>query len=180
MKVYFDMDGVLSDLEGDVARLSGFDDVRDMKSRGLMHENYLKQREDVGPYELFSEGTPIQPQRTRQLMMEIHAAGHTIEILTSLGVNSPLDLGDETHRGKADWLREHYSDLFEMGVVDRMNTTTKGWQKAFYANPDSLLIDDWKRNTDAFQKAGGLVVVFDRFSYNESVAQVRAVLGLEG
>ena len=105
--------------------------------------------------------------------------GHTNEILTAYGVQEPIEMGDEVHRGKADFLREHYGDLFDSGVLSRFNGVSKGYQKRFYAEPNTVLLDDWGKNITGFRAAGGLAVHYKHDEHDQCVAQLLAEVGLD-
>lgn len=173
MIVYWDMDGVLADLGAAISAHSGKRKEDLEKNLHSDHDAYMVYRTEVGIYRCFREITPLKKEAWRSLMVKTHGLGYTHEILTSYGVQEPLEMGDEAHRGKADFLREHYGDLFELGVISRFNGVSNGRQKAFYANGDqTLLIDDWEKNVEGFRKRGGLAVHYNVLRHDECYEEI--------
>ena len=81
---------------------------------------------------------------------------------------------EQDHRslgGKVDWLKKHVPDIpFFLGK-----------DKHFLANPTSILIDDSNHNSDAFENAGGRVILFPRhwnrnFEIKDSILYTRMML----
>jgi len=177
MIVYWDMDGVLNDFVGDIARLSNFSP--EDYDAVLTHESYLKQREEFGAVRLFAEGTPLDLKWNRSWMEFFVQLGHSNEILTSLELIGPMDHGAETHMGKAQFLTKHYGHLFYSGIIKRMNTVATGVHKALFATPDSILIDDHSKIVSAFKAAGGNAILYHHSRRRECLQQVCEILGID-
>lgn len=178
MIVYWDMDGVLADLEGAISSYTDTPRGALLANAEQSHEVYLARREDLGLYESFRCLEPLNLESIRDIMRRIHKRGHVNQILTAYGVQTPLEMGDEVHRGKADFLREHYGDLFEDGTIFRFNGVAKGHQKSFYATAESILIDDWGRNVEGFRKAGGFAVHYDSNNHDACMIELLDRLGM--
>ena len=58
--------------------------------------------------------------------------------------------------GRMNWLKKN------LGLnKHHLIITNTGKEKAYYAEPSALLIDDFKKNCNAFSEAGGLVVKYE-------------------
>jgi len=178
MIVYFDMDGVLADLVGAMSEFTGIPAEVLHGNPQVSHQRYLERRAALGIYESFRSLKPLRASEWKTLMRALHAREIRVEILTAYGVQDPLEMGDEVHRGKADFLREHYGDLFAEGVIKRFNGVAKSGQKKFYATPESILIDDFARNCREFSAAGGVAVHYVEDSHDELLELVRDLAGL--
>ena len=69
--------------------------------------------------------------------------------------------------GKEDWLKHNIGDI-------KTNWTRSGSQKAAFARPNTVLIDDKLENIRAFQKAGGIGILYDNPS--NVIAQLESLL----
>ena len=69
--------------------------------------------------------------------------------------------------GKEDWLKHNVGDI-------KTNWTRSGSQKAAFAHPNTILIDDKPENIRAFQKAGGIGILYDNPS--NVISQLQALL----
>jgi hypothetical protein len=183
--VYFDMDGVLADLPAAVLEYAQTEhglegDLSEVRSSAQsVHHYYLLRREAIGMYASFATLPPNQLDPMRALMKRIHKAGIEVEILTSYGLQDPTEMGDEVHRGKADFLRDHYLDLFQDGTITRFNGVSKSFQKAFFARPGAVLLDDWARNINEWRATGAPAVHYHRDRHEECVHELLQLLGLE-
>ena len=172
MLIYIDLDGVLTDLDGDLARFGGFqhsDIVKDKDLRRRVWFNLIKKK---GLQTLYRELMPNRKFEMKALMRELKQRGHTVEILSSYGARYTGDYGADVHLGKRDWLQLHYGDLLSEGVISRFNGVSDCEQKKFYAHPDSLLIDDQEENIAAFIEAGGQAVRYDLLFHEASIEKV--------
>jgi hypothetical protein len=159
MLIYVDMDGVLSDLDGYLADYAEvplhrikFDREfragvvrKSFNSKGLLHWHSLK---------------PLDRDFWHSKMREWHEAGHRIEILTSYGSWDPLHVSPMAHMGKTTWMRTHYGDLFEAGVISGFNGVEQCGQKGFFAERGALLVDDQEENCEDFICEGGEAVLY--------------------
>jgi len=69
--------------------------------------------------------------------------------------------------GKEDWLKDNIGNI-------KTNWTRSGSQKAAFARPNTILIDDKPENIRAFQKAGGIGILYDNPS--NVIAQLKYLL----
>ena len=143
MKIYFDMDGVLSDLYGTISKAWGIpqEEIFD-------HSEEATQRyriwvlEPPGATEIFASLPPLHLEDIKSLMVELNLRGHSVEILSSLGISQEFQQGPAVQAGKERWLQEHLGDFLESGILRKINFVNNGSEKKAFANGDSILIDD--------------------------------------
>lgn len=164
--VYFDMDGVLTDLDGWLAAKFGVEDVSldDREVRGEL----IRRAVAIDPA-FPAQLPPNRPAEFRWIMRYAAMKGCTNEILTSYGQAAEADLGAQSHVGKVRWLNTYYLSEFQDKVLTRFNGVQNCGQKALYANEKSLLIDDQLENVLDFIAAGGHAVLYEPRDHAESV-----------
>jgi len=151
------MDGVLTDMNLYLSKISGFSEKRIYEDKSLREEILYTH---YGT-KLFEELPPSRIEEMKKLIKDLKDAGHQIEILTSYGVRDSSDMGIQAHTGKQLWLQKHYGELFKNGVISRFNGVTNCEQKALYARKESVLIDDHPKNIEEFCSAGGRGILYD-------------------
>ena len=176
LTIYFDLDGVLANMRRGISEFSGIPQEELQASPPREHDAYLSRRRALGMYDSFRHLAPNT--RMNGVMRKLKAAGHAVETLTSYGVLDPMEMGSEVHRGKADFMRQHYGSEVLDGVLTRFNGVSKGWQKQFYATPQSLLIDDWGKNIREFREAGGLAVHYEWTRHDECIQELYELTGV--
>lgn len=135
--LYLDMDGVLADFHKAYVKYDP--DKSDRK----------KFRSSVMDYKIF-EDLEFMPDAMQLLnhvrqvktMMNVH-----VEILTSMGTHDPIQ-GKEAARQKQVWLNKH-------GITYKANFVRSKQEKANYATPTSILIDDSIGCITPFNDKGG-------------------------
>lgn len=175
MKFFFDMDGVLTNLYEELSRDCGVS-VSDLYE---FHEEteplFLDWCLEKGGFEATFGG--LEPNRLddmKVLMRTLHGKGHVLEVLTSLGAPSPKDMrrAASIHSGKVFWMRTRFGDILDEGVISRFNLVTSGSQKAFYAAPDTVLIDDTLEVVESFRYAGGQAHHYRAWDHDECVREI--------
>jgi hypothetical protein len=170
MLVYLDMDGVLVDLDGHIARQSGYSGNL-LEDRNVREQLLAKERKDLGP--AFPRLLPPnQIGEFKKLMHDLVFRGHRIEILTSYGDWGVGDLGVQSHQGKRDWLMDHYRTEVECGVISRFNGVQDCAQKVLFARPGSLLVDDQPENVQQFIESGGQALLYKSSEHHSAVAGI--------
>lgn len=161
--IYFDMDGVISDVDGTIAEALGVD-VAEIEADRAFRTDCYKRWAELLNYNLeegFAGLKVHHLEETKGTMRTLVSRGHRVELLTSLGVHRglfPMDvltLGTQIHRGKTRWLGRNYSDLFNEGVIHRFNVVVNCDQKAALAGPWAVLVDDQGENVEGFISRGG-------------------------
>jgi len=141
-QVFLDMDGVLADFElglqemlGHKIDLKGVSDVYDNRKRELTAKH------------LFRNLKPM-PDAWKLIDWALNSGIHT-EILTAAGtVNRTIVIKD-----KIEWIKQHCTDNWVI------IPTFKGSQKAAFAHPKAILVDDRERNIELFIEAGGIGIL---------------------
>jgi len=166
MVIFVDMDGVLSDLDGQVARRADVNIERLGKDRELRRELIINSIRSQG-LEHWTGLAPMNKQDWVRKFRTWTSWGHQVEILTSYGIDfSPLHTKDHgllgrfelealAHRGKAQWLETHYGDQCLDNSIRAFNGVGTCGGKARFGRPDTLLIDDQPENVREFRAAGG-------------------------
>lgn len=183
--VYFDMDGVLADLAHAVHAYAqehyGISTSKEemVKTPKAIHHFYILRRKDVGMFDSFRSLPTNRLDEMRAAMTRLHKAGIAVEILTSYGVRDAIEMGSEVHRGKAAFMLKHFGDLFDSGVIRQFNGVSKSSQKAFYASPKSILIDDWSKNINAWRATGSPAVHYHMDRHYDGMRELYQLTGLE-
>lgn len=178
--IYFDMDGVISDVDGTIAEALRVD-VATIEADRAFRTDCYKRWAEMLCYNLeegFAALKVHHLQETKDVMRTLVSKGHRVELLTSLGVARglfPMDvltLGAQIHRGKTRWLGKHYGDLFEEGVIHRFNVVVNCDQKKHLAEPRAVLVDDQGENVEGFISRGGYGVHYSYRRRDECLQQL--------
>lgn len=172
MKIYLDMDGVLSDLDG---ALCLFGEV----SRETLRDEALRQtliRERAKSLGLlhWESLAPLNRASWEKDLRVLHAYGNDIEILSSYGTWDPLEVSPMSHQGKCNWLRTYYGGLFTEGIISGFNGVEKCGSKKLFSLPGTLLIDDSPDNVAAFKSRGGEAFLYRADAHSTILTQVLA------
>ena len=132
--LYLDMDGVLADFNKEYIK---FDPLKDDRK---------KFRSAVLDHKIF-ELLDFMPDTQELLNHVSRLQGVTIEILTSMGTHDPVQ-GEAAKQQKLAWLNKH-------NLPYRANFVRNKQEKAQYANPRSILIDDSVGCISPFIEHGG-------------------------
>ena len=144
-KVYIDMDGVVSDFDGKLAEISdgryGNDDTY---TKGMMWTDIYRWDKHVEPY--------------FESLAKMKGADALVGFITSNFENvSFLSAGGSTPKDnvqqKKNWVAKNFPgmDVIVVGTSA---------QKAVYANPMSILIDDRDKSIDPWRRAGGFGILY--------------------
>ena len=146
MKIYLDMDGVLSDFEARYVELFG-ERPSDIQRRNKEFYDY---------WETFVTGNNFATLSKHEGCVELLQALNTefkdipVEILSSSGGKK---FHDEVASQKRQWLKTH-------GITYNALVVPGGSKKAEYAkSPWDILIDDTPRNIEKFRAAGGSAIL---------------------
>ena len=142
-RIFVDMDGVLADFNTGVETLTG----TPFPNTDQGHNDYDERKEELTNMRLFRSLPPLPDMY--DLIAYIRHTGLPWEILTAAGVvNRELVVWD-----KNEWIREYVSP----SVV--VTCTMTGSQKGMFALEGSVLIDDRKKNIQAWEDNGGIGIL---------------------
>lgn len=147
--ILFDMDGVLVDFakgfKDKAFDLTGIpmDDVNGDPVGDWLDEHAVSTD--------FFLNLPPMPafHKTRDLMKNL-AFNYEVRILSSCGNYNPYNVQNQ----KRQWLRKH-----GLGQV-QFNWCESSYQKSFFADPHTLLVDDRYESCGPFERAGGEYIMF--------------------
>ncbi len=143
--IYLDMDGVLCDIAERIYRETQLN-IKDLEESQV--KDVLKNTPNffrtMLPTEFFDE-----------LVEACLAKGVKVAILTSVGKWDPADVISQ----KKAWILENFGDVEFHNVY-----TSK--EKAFFANENTLLIDDREKSLIPFGKAGGKTAKYENSREN--------------
>lgn len=162
--LYLDMDGVLADFNKEYLK---FDPQK---------EDRKKFRDSVMTYGIF-ERLDFMPDAQELLNHVSRLRGVNVEILTSMGTHEPTQ-GEEAKRQKIKWLNAK-------NIPYKPNFTRNKEEKANYATPHSILIDDSSGCIGPFVAAGGHGILHSHASetvriLDSTILQLRALEALRG
>lgn len=176
--IYFDMDGVLADFDHGVeagnvdaekarvaymsvlknfpemmsltddqikARLAGKQEDPGLKALKKAWQRYRELKFMVAGRPGFFLSLPEMPGAREMLVRAAALTGRKPSILTA-----PMDT-EHCEKEKEQWMQQHFG-----GLYDGFHCTQN---KAGFANPNAILIDDRTKYTDKFQAAGGIAIL---------------------
>lgn len=143
MKIYLDMDGVLANFDKQYELLFGVRPV-DTKNRTKHFWSH---------WDVFITGNNFTKLElmpgAKTLMKACDLLKVPIEILTSTG---NIKYYDSIAAQKTEWLKSH-------NIVYKPNFVAGGANKAKFAHPWNILIDDTPKVVDAYVSAGGTAIL---------------------
>ena len=136
-KIFLDMDGVLANFGQGVEGPKYLNGPFDKQS------DYDQRKVELSNAGLFFDLPPMSDMQT--LVNYVKDTGIDWEILSCSGMQNR----DKVAKDKFKWIRKHVD-------IDVLVTCTlKGKEKAIFARPGHVLIDDKASNITAWQNAGG-------------------------
>lgn len=158
-RIFLDLDGVMADFDAHFEKLFG-----------MSPEAYCNQFGDDGMWVRIHE-TPdffrsLPPMPGALEYFRSILRFYNPVILTACPKDRYKDVAEQKH----GWVREH------LGPAWFVCPTAGGSSKPrFMQHPGDILIDDFERNTKAWEKAGG-VAILHTGDWNETHAALRGVL----
>lgn len=149
--VYWDMDGVLTDIKTSFKEFSGEEYKKWDNSKSLEYNELIFNSD----FFLNIKPNP-ELELIKKHIKKYSEVGVRNEILTSLG-GPGNKYKSKTIAHKRKWLEKH--GLFGAGICN-VNYTPNCSDKQFYANKNSILVDDKKENCYQFSKNGGYTQYF--------------------
>jgi hypothetical protein len=137
-KIFVDMDGVLANF------VEGVESAKYLNGPFEKQSDYDQRKVELSNAGLFFDLPPMNDMRT--LVDYVKSTGIDWEILSCSGEQNR----DKVAKDKFKWIRKHVD-------IDVLVTCTlKGKEKAVFARPGYVLIDDKVSNITAWQDAGGI------------------------
>jgi len=134
IRLYLDMDGVLCDFDSAYKKL-----------RTGAEDNTKRFKAAVMDHKIF-ETLELMPD-AKELLAHVRTLPVHVEILTSVGTHDPFQ-GEDTKRQKKLWLSKH-------NIPYKPNFVRSKPEKAEYATPTSILVDDSIGCIEPFNAKGG-------------------------
>lgn len=156
--VFCDLDGVLADFEKKVSEINKIEFHK--LPRGKMWPSISNYDKTVEP---FFESLELMPD-AMELIHFVRSNFINHAILTACG-NTPRNAAEQ----KRNWCRKRFGDIVVKTVQD-------SHQKAQFATPKSILIDDRNKSIDPWVQAGGIGVLHK--SAKDSIDQVKRIVGI--
>lgn len=181
MKIFFDMDGVLSDLYGAISQAWGIppEEITG-HSEATSRRYYAWVLEPPGAEEIFASLPPLHLEEMRGLMLKLASRGHELAILSSLGVSTEFSHGPVIRAGKERWLQTHFGDFIERGVLGEIHFVDSGGHKRDFAGEGRILVDDTGHIVDSFIAAGGKGVHYKSWEPAESMGEILEIAVMVG
>jgi hypothetical protein len=142
-KIYFDMDGCLTNFEKKFMEYYGFLSLakRERKEWSKDWEDFILNKKGFEQLEWFPGG--------QDLLKYVRSTKLPVEILSSSG--GEKNHGEVTVQ-KINWLKKH-------GINYKANIVSGRKKKKEYATPHTILIDDTEDVIDDFNRAGGVGIL---------------------
>ena len=163
-KIYCDMDGVLVDFFAGIKQLiPEYTEERYETDKKFSQHCWNTLKEITKKGDLFWYNLPPMPDM--EDLWGVIGKYKSTEILTATGIWAPESVANQ----KTEWIRDH------IGNDIIVNTVQKARDKAEYAEPNFILIDDKRKAIDPWIAAGGIGVLHN--SAAETIRQLKE-LGL--
>ncbi len=163
--VYVDMDGVLVDFFNEWARLVGVKSYRDIPKKDIG-----KALKKIVSTPNFWEDLPTLAGY-KDLLQTIKAVKGKYKILSSPLANDP-----NVDPGKREWVRKHLNFFKPEQVIIDHNKSK--YAKKQDGSPN-LLIDDFGKNVDAWQSAGGIAIKHHTTTTANTVQAIKKVFSIK-
>lgn len=161
------MDGVLADLDRGLELMTGLSCEELQADKSILYNTHL-------PEYVYNEKFAYEyPMKDAHLLIEyVCQTNIPVSILTSAG-----QFYKEIHevvRQKKYWIEQNFPIL----SYKPFTATTSGLDKALFATPNTLLIDDFEKNCIAFRKAGGNALHYYKgIKFQDFVEQFDEMIG---
>lgn len=159
MKCFIDLDGVLADFCGSLRSIYQFPDFENRPYKFDLFDEFELDKDDFWNNKAtvdFWANLSILPKAQEIVKLCSNAFGaHNLCFLSSPGYGSAAARAIE---GKQIWINKHFYELRKQVLF--------GSAKHFCANPHAVLIDDYDKNIEEFNVAGGWGILVPR-PYNK-------------
>lgn len=160
-RIFIDMDGVLADFDGAFLSLFG-KTCEECESKSemwrLIHghdEFFYNLPKMAGARNLYEDALDLRD-------------GGEVAILTSAGSSDFHHVAQQKRR----WIHKHIDDsVLVITVKDGLD------KAAFVQNKGDILIDDWRKNCEAWEEAGGVAIKYE--NAEQAMADLTKLIGIE-
>ena len=160
--IYVDMDGVLADFFGKVAREHDVSYWREIHRRDLGVEQVAQ---EPGFFEML----PILPNAGRLMKGVLHLANNKYSILSS----PLLSNVEDSSREKTEWLQRHLRNHQPTAIIFDHEKYKYACQPNGTPN---ILIDDWDTNIRLWEANGGIGILYRDTDYKQALHKLKAAL----
>jgi len=140
--IFVDLDGVLVDLVGGLAERLG----KDLSDREIFNQEYRKFIKETNPWAL------------SQFWAKLPQTKDCEKLWNAFKGYKPLILSSVSNCINAVYGKELWCFTNLEIPSDRVFLSQNSADKALYASPKSLLIDDYDKNIERFRAAGGMAI----------------------
>jgi 5'(3')-deoxyribonucleotidase len=158
-RVFIDMDGVVSDMDAMMNDITNGESRKPDFPKGKYWAAVTRYNNEVAP---FFASLPKMPEADK-LVQFITDNFEQVAFLTATGT-TPKDGADQ----KRGWLAKNYPGMKVITVVNSA-------EKAIYANPRAILVDDRDKSIGPWRKAGGIGILFT--STDQAIGELEPFLG---
>lgn len=153
-RLFVDMDGVLTDMEGYYLKLFGHK-MDDAPSTQAMWDN-------MNSVEEFVYNLPPIPGAI-EFFVALDRDVFDVYILTSASMSRNPTIAAQ----KVRWIKEHLDkDVLIIPVAESSH------KRYFAQRPDDILIDDWGQNCREWEQAGGIAIKHEGTDYETTYARL--------
>ena len=160
--VYVDMDGVLADFFGEVAKEHDVEYWREIHRRDLGIDQIAQ---EPGFFEML----PVLPNAGRLMKGVLHLSNEKYSILSS----PLLSNVEESSKEKMEWLQRHLRNHQPQAVI--FDHEKYKFAKQANGTPN-ILIDDWDTNIRLWEANGGIGILYKDKNYKEALHKLEAAL----
>ena len=157
-KIFIDLDGVIADFDGKMREITNGESDDPNYPKGKFWKTVYQYNQDVEP---FFESLP-KMSGADELIKFITNNFENVAFLTATGT-TPKDAPQQ----KKNWIETNYPGIPAI-------TVTNSAQKAIYANPRAILIDDREKSIGPWRKAGGVGILFK--NNNQALSELEPFL----
>lgn len=154
MKLYLDMDGVLVDFLGHVEKCQFF------RKNGKVDWDKVIEK---GPQFWNEMGWIPGAEKAFNELLSLSKAGK-FELYILSAINFPSGV-----EGKKLWIQNHINFQLEKTII-----VSHSVDKAKYASPNSVLVDDREQCLTPFKEAGGKIIPFK--NWEECISEIKTII----